>query len=160
MDHPRFLCVLAATATVTLLAGGSALASQPECFDAEVSARIARQTPTVMNDCGPDCIVMAWPWIVELDVRRVYSGDLARGPVTVLTVQHTYYNQVRNGRHWWLRRNTLGTYNVLQPAQGETLQKCAADSPAASPFIQPPDGKTLDDLRREGEEYYGPAPYT
>ena len=146
-------------AVATLLASAPAVASVPECFDAEVTARTTRQTPTVAGDCGPDCIVIAWPWIVELDVSRVHSGPILRGPLTVLTLQHTYYGKGRNGRRWWLRQTTLGTYNVVQPEDGETPPRCSADRPPAQPFVRPPDGKTLEDLRREGERRYGAAPY-
>lgn len=147
------------SAAGVILASGAALASEQDCYDAEVSARITRQTPTVMQDCGDDCIVMAWPWIIDLDVRRVYSGHAATGPVTALAVQHTYFSQGQNGRRWWLRRNSLGTYNIVQPAPGETIQRCLADIYPARPFISPPEGETLDDLRREGEERYGADPY-
>lgn len=142
-----------------MLACGSALASEPACYDAEVSARIIRQTPTVMVDCGDDCIIMAWPWIIDLNVRWVYSGSVSRGPVTVLAVQHTYFSQPRNGRRWWLRRNSLGTYNIVQRNADEPLQRCLADAVPARPYISPADGQTLNDLRREGEERYGADPY-
>lgn len=157
MIYPRGLWSLPIAGATIMLAASPAFASETECFDAEVSASISRQTPTVMPDCD-DCIIMRWPWIVELQVQRVHSGRLPRGQVTVLTVQHTYYRRDLGARRWWLRRNTLGAYNVLQPDEGETLQRCSADSPAARPYIQPSDGKTLEDLRREGEERYGPQP--
>lgn len=142
-------------ATVSIgLVGGPALASEAECFDAEVSATITRETPTVAQRCGDDCIIMSWPWIVELHVRRVHSGQLERGPLTVLTVQHTDRRRNLGALRWQLRRNTLGTFNVLQSEDG-AFQPCPADTPPASPYIQPADGQTLDDLRREGTTYYG-----
>lgn len=79
--------------------------------------------------------------------------------MTALAVQHTYFNQARNGRRWLLRRNTLGNYNIMRPTADEPLARCPANIPPARPFISPPDGKTLDDLRREGEDRYGPDPY-
>lgn len=80
MSMIRAAAVFAVAATI--VAGGPAIASEPDCYDAEVSARITRQTPTDYADCGPDCIIMAWPWIIDLNVTRVYSGDLRRGPMT------------------------------------------------------------------------------
>lgn len=157
MNRTRSL--LAIVAAVTGFACGPASAFQPDCYDAEVSARITRQTPTVVGGCGDDCIIMAWPWIIDLNVRWVYSGSIPRGPVAVLALQHTYSSQPRNGRRWWLRRNSLGTYNVVQPNPGEPLERCLADAPPARPFISPADGQTLDDLRREGEQEYGADPY-
>jgi hypothetical protein len=150
--------VLLATAP-TLLTGSPALAFSNECFDVEIAARITRETPTVTPDCGPDCIVMSWPWIVDLDVRRVYFGDLENGPLTVLTVQHTYHGSRRGVHRWKLRRNTLGSFNVVRPEEGETLQRCPVGSPPAQSFFEPRDGTSLDDLRREGEGYFGPDPY-
>lgn len=152
-------CPAVVVAAFAMLTSGSTLASEPDCYDAEVSARITRQTPTVIGGCGDDCIIMAWPWIIDLNVRWVYSGSVQRGPVTVLAVQHTYFSQPRNGRRWWLRRNSLGTYNIVQPNPDEPLQRCLADALPARPFISPADGQTLNDLRREGEERYGADPY-
>lgn len=154
MSHSRFLWSLPFVAVSMGLAGGPALALTADCFDAEVSATITRETPTVARGCGDDCIIMSWPWIVELQVRRVFNGELKRGPLTVLTVQHTDHRRGLGERRWKLRRNTLGTFNVLQSEDG-TFRRCPAYAQPASPFIQPADGQTLDDLRREGEAYYG-----
>ncbi len=128
-------------------------AATVECFDAEVSAAIVRQTPTVAPECA-DCIIIRWPWIVDLRVQRIRRGAVALGPVTVLTLQHTYYRTDRS-RRWLLRRNTLGSFNVVfDPEQGR-LPRCPTSAPAARPYIRPGDGRTLDDLRREGEVRYG-----
>jgi hypothetical protein len=128
-------------------------ANETECFDAEVSATIVRQTPTVMPEC--DCIIMRWPWIVDLGVRRVHAGHVQRGPLTVLTLQHTDHRSDLGAHRWLLRRNTLGGFNVVHHPERGTLARCSADAPAARPFIRPADGETLDDLRRDGQEYYG-----
>lgn len=157
MGRNLILQFLLASAS-TFLAGATQ-AAEPDCYDAEVSARITRQTPTVAGDCGPDCIIISWPWIVDLDVRRVYSGVLSRGSITVLTLQHTYWGRSRVGHRYWLRRNTVGTFNVLQVDESQKPERCAADALPAQAFIRPPEGKTLDDLRQEGEARYGPDPY-
>jgi hypothetical protein len=124
----------------------------PQCFDAVVKARVLRETPTAAYDCGPDCIVISWPWIVEFDVGRVLSGHANKGRLTVLTVQHMHTLQSRKYHPRWLRRNTLGTFNVLSVDPYNPPPQCAADAPPARPYIQPPDGKTLLDLEREGAE--------
>ena len=129
-------------------------ATEADCFDVEVSANIVRQTPTVAPECD-ECIIMRWPWIIDLRVRRVHQGSVALGSLTVLTVQHTDFRSDVGSRRWLLRRNTLGGFNVVyQPDEGK-LQRCSADMPAAMPYIRPADGQTLDDLRREGEKHYG-----
>lgn len=128
-------------------------ATEAECFDAEVSATIVRQTPTVMPECD-DCIIMRWPWIVDLRVRRVHSGQVPRGPLVVLTLQHTDYRTDLGARRWLLRRNTLGSFNVVHHPERAALRRCLAGTPATRPFIQPIDGETLSDLRRAGAEYY------
>lgn len=131
---------------------------EPDCYDAVVLAKIARQTPTVVPDCGEDCIVMRWPWIVDLDVMRVVDGTAPTGRVTVLTIQHTYYRDDGRALQWQLRRNALGVFNVVTPAQGAKAALCPAGHPAARPYISPEAGKTLRDLRLEGARIDGREP--
>ena len=52
-----------------------------------VSARIVRQTPSVMPNCD-GCWVMVWPWFLKLDVRRVEVGQASRGRQLTLALQH------------------------------------------------------------------------
>lgn len=134
-----------------------AQASDVVCYDAEVVANIARQTPTDVPECG-DCIIMSWPWILELDVHRVQSGRVGRGPIVALSVQHSYYRRDLVGRRWLLRRSTLGVFNVLRVTKDETSGRCPAGTPRARPYIQPEQGETLEDIRREGERRYGREP--
>lgn len=133
---------------------GSALAQDAECYDVEVSARIVSQIPTVFPDCDDDCIIISWPWIVDLDVNRVHSGEARLGRLTVLAVLHTYYRRDLGSRRWKLRRNDLGGFNLLRGAEPFTA-RCADDQPPATAYIKPPDGQTLEDFRREGREHYG-----
>lgn len=102
---------LLVAASASAPAGGSSI--YPDCFDALVSARIVKQTPTVVPDTGKDTIVMEWPWIVELDVRRVVEGAARTGLLKVLTMQHTYYKTPAGGTEWWLRRNELRGFNAF-----------------------------------------------
>lgn len=134
------------------------ISAEPECFDALVSASIERQTPTVVPDCGDDCIIMRWPWVIELDVERVIKGKVPSGTLTALTVQHTYYRTDLGATRWWLRRNSLGAFNVLHHDEKARLDRCPAEMPPAKPYIQPEDGRMLRDLVREGEGYYGKQP--
>lgn len=133
---------------------GTAVAQDAECYDAEVSARIVSQIPTVLPDSDDGWIVMSWPWIVDLDVSRVHSGDARRGPLTVLAVLHTNYRRDLGTRRWKLRRNDLGGFNLLRGAENLTI-RCANDQPPAKAYIIPPNGQTLEDLRREGRKHYG-----
>lgn len=147
------LAVLAVLTAGFALNVGGTWAKDAECYDAEVAARIISQTPTVFPDCGDDCIVISWPWIVDLDVRRVHSGDARRGRLTVLAVLHTDYRRDLGSRRWKLRRNDMGGFNLLRGAEDLTA-RCAADQPPAPAYITPPDGQTIEDLRREGREHY------
>src|SRR5688572_12948623 len=133
------------------IAHGAPAPAEPDCFDAEVSARILRQTPTVFPDCGTDCIVARWPWFLDLDVRRVHSGPAGTGRLTVQSVQHTDYRSDLGARLWLLRRNTLGGFNLVALAEGRRPRRCSAGTPPATPFIQPGAGRTLEEIRREGE---------
>lgn len=131
----------------------NAMAQETACYDADVSVRIVSQTPTVMPGCD-DCIIMRWPWILDLDVRRVHDGDIRRGRLIVLTVQHTDFRRDLGTVRWKLRRNSLGGFNVVWFGDDPT-QRCSSDEPPESAYITPPDGQTLEDLRREGREHYG-----
>jgi hypothetical protein len=151
----RCIHLLIAAALIGFGASGRASNStEVECFDADVSATILRQTPTVIPECE-DCIIMRWPWLVDLRVRRVQEGLATRGDLTVLNVQHTYYRTDLGPRRWLLRRNTLGGFNVVVPSEEGRLPRCSESALPAPPYIQPADGTTLDDVRREGEARYG-----
>ncbi len=147
------LVFLAALAAASVWSATSAIAQDAECYDAEVSARIVSQTPTVFPDCGDDCIVISWPWIIDLDVRRIHSGDLRRGRLTVLAILHTDFRRDLGSRRWKLRHNDQGGFNLLRNEE-EVTTRCANDAAPATAYITPPDGQTLDDLRREGRAHY------
>ncbi len=141
---------LAAGLAAAATAHADEMVPEPICYDALVLAKIVRQVPTEYPSCG-DCIVMSWPWIVELNVERILKGSAPEGVVTVLTVQHAYLRTDLGARHWWLRRNVLGAFNVLQLEGEQGPSRCSKDLPPARPFISPVAGKTLSDLRRESE---------
>lgn len=146
------LVFLSALAAASAWSATSAIAQDAECYDAEVSARIVSQTPTVMPGCN-DCIIMRWPWIVDLDVRRVHSGEVRRGRLTVLTVQHTDFRSDLGAVRWKLRRNTHGGFNIVWFGE-DPKRRWSPDEPPAPAYITLPDGQTLEDLRREGRAHY------
>lgn len=146
------LIFLSAIAAASAWSATSAIAQDAECYDAEVSARIVSQTPTVMGPCD-DCIIISWPWIIDLDIRRIHSGDVRPGRLTVLSVQHTHFRQDLGSRRWKLRRNDQGGFNLLREAE-ITTARCANDSAPAVAYITPRDGQSLEDLRREGRAHY------
>ena len=146
---------LAIAITILVASGASATAedlSKPECFDAQVLARIIKQTPTAFPDCGKDCIVMSWPWIDELDVERVIRGSAPTGRLKVLVVQHTRYRDDLGSRRWWLRRNDLGGFNLLRLGEGEHTNQCAKTAPPARAHLHPGPGQTLDGVEKEAEK--------
>jgi hypothetical protein len=147
----RHASLLALTSAIWLTACAAA-AEPSECFDVRVAARVVRQTPTVPPSCD-DCVYMRWPWILDLQVQRVREGVLKSGRVVVLNVQHTWARSKYAG-NWWLRRNSLGLFNAVHVDYKNPV-RCPAGGPAASPYVQPEPGRTLDDLRREGEQEYG-----
>ncbi|MCW5725181.1 MAG: hypothetical protein KIS81_09495 [Maricaulaceae bacterium] len=149
------ICLLSVT-LAGAASGSAALAQAPACFDAEATVRILRQTPTIPYDCG-DCIVMSWPWIVDLDIRQVHWGDLEPGPVTVLTVQHTYFRPGAGRGRWLFRRNAQGGFNAT-PHWNAAPGRCPADAPLPDAFLVPVAGQSLDDARRAGEARFGAQP--
>ena len=137
------------------VAPASGLIQEIECYDAEVSAHIISQTPTVMANCGDDCIIMRWPWILEIDVQEIHSGELQSGELAVLTLQHTYFIGDSGPGRWKLRHNTQGGFNVVGFFGSGPERLCSIDDQPARAYITPASGESLDDLLREGREYYG-----
>jgi hypothetical protein len=129
-----------------------------QCYDAIVSARIRDQVPSEIGDCGDGCIIMWWPWFIDLEIRRVLDGVAPKGIVTVLAVQHTYWSRDLGFRRWWLRRNSQGGFNVLSEGDDAPLRRCAQGTAPAKAYIEPAAGGSLEELRREGEKHYGRRP--
>lgn len=135
------------------LAMPSAALAEPVCYDAKVRALPVDQVPSKIGDCGSDCIIMSWPWFVDLRVARVIEGALPSKMVRVLTVQHTY--RVSREGTWLLRKNTAGGYNVVVPEDGVALARCSDGISSVEPYIRPGNGHTLDDLRDTAIRRYG-----
>ncbi len=147
------ICALVAGLMLPAVSNARATTETSDCFDVLVSARPVEQIPTAIPECD-DCIVMSWPWILDLDIEQVIKGHAPGDRLKVLNVQHTYLRADRWGR-WWLRRNTLGVFNALRPEEGTTPRRCPKGTPPARPFVSPGDGQTLDDLERESERLFG-----
>jgi hypothetical protein len=133
--------------TASMAGDAAEEAVSPECYDVAVKAKVIDQVPSIMPICD-DCIIMHWPWFLDLKVAKVLEGKLGEKVVTVLNMQHTY----RRSRYgaWWLRRNTAGGLNVVQRGtNGEPPVRCGPTMPPVKPYIQSKN-KTLDELRSEG----------
>ncbi|NKJ00139.1 hypothetical protein FHW92_002198 [Novosphingobium sp. SG707] len=153
--------IIAPTLLLSLLLSASAAddpaeeAAPPPCYDVAVRAKLIDQVPSLMPECD-DCIIMSWPWFLDLKVAKVLEGSIDAKTITALNVQHTYL-QSRYGV-WRLRRNTAGGFNVVRTgASGELPLKCTPAMAPPKPYIRSKD-KTLDDLRNEGFGYYGHFP--
>ena len=128
---------------------------EQECYDVKVSARAIEQVPSVIPDCGDNCIVGRWPWFVDLEIDRVLKGRSPGRRIRVLTFQHTYID--KGPRTWWLRHNTDGRFNARWYAENG-VSRCAPDAKAAMPYIRPAEGETLDGLRRAGQHQFDGLP--
>jgi hypothetical protein len=150
----RFLCI-GLLLCVPTIAMADAADSESHCYDAIVVARPVEQIPSEIPDCG-DCIVMEWPWFLDLQVKRVVAGHVEGKLIRVLAVQHSWL--IPRYRKWRLRKNSLGSFNVVLswPAPPPL---CSAAVASATPYIQPKEGETLDDLRNAGERRYGRTPW-
>ncbi len=146
--------VTVATVLLSSTAVAQSIEETPECYDAIVSAKIVLQTPSVFPNCGDDCIVMVWPWFLQLDVKRIVEGHATKGRQLMLAMQHTYFRKDLGTQRWWLRRNSLGGFNVLRFGKENIPVRCADGVSPANPYIRPAPGKTLQDLLREGQEAY------
>ena len=131
--------------------------TEAHCYDAHVTARVVGQVPTVVGDPvdenGEPIIIMRWPWILDLQVRRTHSGDLPHRRVRALSVQHSAL--ATPVREFHLRKNDQGGYNFVWQGQDEAMSLCSPDQPPARAYYVPREGETLDDARREGLRYYG-----
>jgi hypothetical protein len=125
---------------------------EPDCYDAVVTAKMVRQTPTNFGDCGdePGCIVLAWPWIDRLEIERVEEGLPLPRHVEVLVVQHSYFDS-DHFRRWYLRRNSQGGFNLLRLGEPVSLLRCAPGTPPAKPYLGLKEGQTLRDIIRRTE---------
>ena len=133
--------------------GTAAHASDLECYDAKVRARVIAQVPTVYpRSDDPNVIIMSWPWFVDLDVKRVIGGTIDGKTVMTLAVMHVGY--VKKTLTWLLRKNAAGFYNVVRADDPKALKRCPAGVSEARPYITPAAGKTYADLRREGKTAY------
>ena len=101
---------------------------------------------------------MRWPWILNLDVEKVLQGHAPRGPVTVLSIQHTYWKDDLGGLPWRLRRNTYGGFNLLTYGAETPAVLCRKDAGPAEPLVKLTGGQTLDELVSEGERIFGRGP--
>jgi hypothetical protein len=126
-----------------------------KCYDAEVSARIVAQIPSIPPEFEDGSIVMRWPWFIDLDVRKVRSGEAPKGLISTLAVQHTYWRKDLGTTRWYLRRNSQGGFNLLGRPKSEPGAKCASGKPPARAYLGTTDKSALDALRREGEARYG-----
>ena len=127
-----------------------------ECFDAVVKGRIIEQTPSVFPESYDDSITMVWLWFLKLNVSKVEVGSASTGPLLVLSMQHTSFRKDLGSRRWWLRRNSLGGFNLLRFFEAEALPRCAASREAAEALIRPGPKQTLNDLLRDGKRAYNP----
>lgn len=148
------LGMIVASALVSSHALAQDAEEPPECYDAIVLAKIVKQTPSVFPNCGDDCIVMVWPWFLQLDVKRVVEGQAAKGLHLTLAMQHTSFRKDLGRRRWWLRRNSLGGFNVLRFGDDTKPARCASGISPANPYIRPSPDKTLQDLLRDGQAAY------
>jgi hypothetical protein len=144
------LIALATIASLPAAVSAEALFNADDCYDLKIQARVIEQIPSEIPNCA-DCIIMSWPWFLDLKIRHILGGDRQPRVVRVLSVQHTYLKS-RYGT-WRLRKNAAGGLNVVSAEVA--AQRCAISSPPTSAYIKPPKGESMDTLRAKGEKRYG-----
>jgi len=142
-----FIAVHAAILLASAHAGSVTGAETAACYDAAIYARAVSQIAAGVPPSCEDCIVIQSPYFVDLKITRVWEGDVRRGRVTVLRMQHSKYRP--SYQTWYLRRNTAGGFNALRFGDDGPPPRCAIDAEPPQSCLTPPEGKTLDDLRRE-----------
>lgn len=148
----RFL-YLAVVAGFPAAAFADTLSSDGHCYDLNIEARVVEQIPTEMPECS-DCIIMSWPWLIDLKIKRVLEGEAQPKLIQAVSVQHTYLRS-RYGS-WHLRINSAGGFNVVSSATA--VRRCAAGTLPAQPYIKPLQGESLESVRAKGEKRYGRHP--
>lgn len=116
-------------------------------------ARPVDQIPSEIGDCGADCIIMSWPWFLDLKVKHVIEGKIEAKTVTALNVQHTYLRS-RYGV-WLLRRNSAGGFNILLREDTSGATPCTQDAPPVAPYLRTGAGQSLEAAREVGVSVYG-----
>jgi hypothetical protein len=137
------------TGAASFAANAAETDEAPACFDAVVSARAVKQIPSQMPDCGENCIVLLWPWFVDLEVDRVFQGRIPSRRLSVLGFLHTSLAP-RVLITWGLRRNKDGGFNA-QRYVDKGAARCAADTEPEEPYLRPGEGQTLKDVRESAE---------
>lgn len=125
-----------------------AAASDLECYDAKIRAKPLAQFYTPIPEI-PGAIVMSWPWFIDLKVRKVLEGEVVGRKITILAVLHSAYPS--KTQVFLLRRNTAGTFNLIREDPSQ-VSRCQPGTEAATPYLRPANGQTLDDARREAEK--------
>lgn len=123
------------------VAGFQPTAIEADCYDAHITARVIGQVPTVLGDevdeNGEPIIVMRWPWILDLAVQRLHSGELSHRRVRALSIQHTALGT--RVREFFLRKNDQGGYNFVWQTENEAMPLCAPDQSPARAYYVPAD---------------------
>jgi hypothetical protein len=140
-------------AALTVPASGSAQTEPAtECYDAIVEARIVAQLPyPVDEDPSSGDIIMESPWFLDLHVKHVVEGSANKGGLTVLAMMHTFYRRHLGEQRWYLRRNSIGGFNLLRGAADDGSKRCAPSTPPMRSYLRPSPGKSLADFRRKAE---------
>jgi hypothetical protein len=151
-----FILSIAVLSFLPTIASSQEVTPTLACYDAVVRGEAISQIPSELNTCGDDCIVMRWPWFIEIEVDEVMEGRvtgfLAGRRIRGLTVQHT--NFVRRSMIWMLRRNTNGGYNVTLGSDEEATVRCPRGTSPQRAFLGAPPQR-LEELRLAGERRYG-----
>jgi hypothetical protein len=141
-------CAMTAFSTVSCATRAVEIAETHACFDALVSAKIIKEVPSDTPDCGPDCIVVRWPWFIDLKVERVLKGHVPSRKLSVLAVLHTDLT-TEQPLTWSLRRNKDGGFNA-DPFAEKGATRCKSTDEPVEAYLRTAEGQTLDELRQAG----------
>jgi hypothetical protein len=152
----KFLLSITLLSLLPTTASSQEVAPTPACYDAIVRGVATSQIPGPSSSCDGECIVMSWPWFIEIRIDEVVEGRvtgfLAGRHIRGLTVQHNYF--VSRSMAWMLRRNTNGGYNVILGADEEATRRCPRGTAPQRAFLGA-SPQALEALRLAGERRYG-----
>ena len=152
--------VQSAIATISFCCTPAAMAHADDCYDLKVKATVLEQIPSpAPQPDDPNSILLQWPWFIDLRIERIIEGSGEVEMVTALSVQHTsvlWFGE----RVWHLRRNSVGTYNIVWPENDPDNQAppwglCGETALPDRSYLTPAEGQSLADIRAAGLKRYG-----
>ena len=104
---------------------------ETDCYDIAIVGEVVRQIYSPIPETDESVIIIRWPWFIDI---RASDGSI----VSTLALVHSYYRHDLGVQNWYLRRNSVGGFNLFDTANGaaSSPRQCDRDAPPATAYIQ------------------------